>query len=51
MDIAEQILYLLKKYIGMGVADVRRPKILEEENLKEQIQASLLLCDDIRFLR
>ena len=35
MGIAEQTFYRWKKqYVGMGVAEVRRLKVLEEENRK-----------------
>ncbi|MGD0855458.1 MAG: hypothetical protein ABSA18_06595 [Dehalococcoidia bacterium] len=34
MDIVKQIFYLCKKYIGMGVAEVWRLKILEDEKRK-----------------
>jgi putative transposase len=45
MGIAEQTFYRWKKkYIGMGVAEVRRLKILEEENRKlKQLVADLSL--------
>lgn len=45
MDIVEQTFYRWKKkYIGMGVAEVRRIKILEEENRKlKQLVADLSL--------
>ena len=35
MGVAEQTFYRWKKkFLGMGVAEVRRLKVLEEENLK-----------------
>jgi putative transposase len=45
IGIAEQTFYRWKKkYIGMGVAEVRRLKILEEENRKlKQLVADLSL--------
>ncbi len=45
MDIAEQTFYhWKKKYVGMGVAEVRRLRILEEENRKlKQLVADLSL--------
>jgi len=45
MGIVEQTFYRWKKkYIGMGVAEVRRLKILEEENRKlKQLVADLSL--------
>ena len=45
MGISENTYYRWKKkYIGMGVAEVRRPKILEEENRKlKQLVADLSL--------
>jgi len=45
MGIVERTFYRWKKkYIGMGVAEVRRLKILEEENRKlKQLVADLIL--------
>ena len=45
MGIAEQTFYRWKKrYVGMGVAEVRRLKVLEEENRKlKQLVADLSL--------
>lgn len=45
MGIVEQIFYRWKKkYIGLGVAEVRRLKLLEEENRKlKQLVANLSL--------
>jgi putative transposase len=45
MGVAEQTFYRWKKkYIGMGVAEVRRLKVLEEENRKlKQLVADLSL--------
>ncbi len=45
MEISEQTFYRWKKkYMGMGVAEVRRLKILEEENRKlKQLVADLSL--------
>ncbi len=45
MGIAEQAFYRWKKkYIGMGVAEVRRLRLLEEENKKlKQLVADLSL--------
>ncbi len=45
MGIAEQTFYRWKKkYAGMGVAEVRKLRILEEENLKlKQLVADLSL--------
>ena len=45
IGIAEQTFYRWrKKYVGMGVAEVRRLKILEEENRKlKQLVADLSL--------
>jgi putative transposase len=45
MGIVEQTFYRWKKnYVGMGVAEVRRLKILEEENRKlKQLVADLSL--------
>jgi putative transposase len=45
MQISDQTFYRWKKkYIGMGVAEVRRLKILEEENRKlKQLVADLSL--------
>jgi putative transposase len=45
MGIVEQTFYRWKKkYIGMGIAEVRRLKILEEENRKlKQLVADLSL--------
>ena len=45
MGIAEQTFYRWKKrYLGMGVAEVRKLKILEEENRKlKQLVADLSL--------
>ena len=45
MEISEQTFYRWKKkYIGMGVPEVRRLKILEEENRKlKQLVADLSL--------
>ena len=44
MGIVEQTFYRWKKYIGMGVAEVRRLKILEEENRNlKQLVADLSL--------
>ena len=45
MGIAEQTFYCWKKrYLGMGVAEVRKLKILEEENRKlKQLVADLSL--------
>lgn len=45
MDIAEQTFYCWKKkYAGMGVAEVRKLRILEEENRKlKQLVADLSL--------
>ncbi len=45
MEISEQTFYRWKKkYMGMGVAEVRRLKILEEENRKlKQLAADLSL--------
>ena len=45
MGIAEQIFYRWKKkFLGMGVAEVRRLKVLEEENKKlKQLVADLSL--------
>ncbi len=45
MGLAEQTLYRWKKrYVGMGVAEVRRLKVLEEENRKlKQLVADLSL--------
>jgi putative transposase len=45
MGISEQTFYCWKKkYIGMGIAEVRRLKILEEENRKlKQLVADLSL--------
>ena len=45
MSIAEQTFYRWKKkYVGMGVADVRKLRILEEENRKlKQLVADLSL--------
>jgi putative transposase len=45
MGIVEQTFYRWKKkYIGMGVAEVRRLKVLEEENRKlKQLVADLSL--------
>jgi putative transposase len=44
MGISEQTFYRWKKYAGMGVAEVRRLKQLEEENRKlKQLVADLSL--------
>ena len=45
MGIAEQTFYRWKKkYVGMGVAEVRRLRVLEEENRKlKQLVADLSL--------
>ena len=45
MGVAEQTFYRWKKkFLGMGVAEVRRLKVLEEENRKlEQLVADLSL--------
>ena len=45
MGIAEQTFYRWKKkYVGMGVADIRKVRILEEENRKlKQLVADLSL--------
>ena len=45
MGIAEQTFYRWKKkYLGMGIAEIRRLKILEEENRKlKQLVADLSL--------
>jgi putative transposase len=45
MGICEQIFYRWKKlYLGMGIAELRRLKILEEENRKlKQLVADLSL--------
>ena len=45
MGMAEQTFYpWKKKYIGMGIAEVKRLKILEEENRKlKQLVADLIL--------
>ena len=45
MGISEQTLYRWKKkYVGMGVAEVRRLRVLEEENRKlKQLVADLSL--------
>ena len=45
MGVAEQTFYRWKKrYVGMGVAEVRWPKVLEEENRKlKQLVADLSL--------
>ena len=45
MGVAEQTFYRWKKrYVGMGVAEVRRLKVLEEENRKlKQLVADLSL--------
>ena len=49
LGIAEQTLYRWKKRcVGMGVAQVRRIKVLEEENRKlKQLEADLTLDDPI----
>ena len=45
MEVAEQtFLRWKKKFLGMGVTEVRRPKVLEEENRKlKQLVADLSL--------
>jgi putative transposase len=45
MGIVEQTFYRWKKkYIGMGIAEVRRLKVLEDENMKlKQLVADLSL--------
>ena len=44
MGISEQTFYRWKKFQGMGVAEVRRLRVLEEENLKlRQLVADLSL--------
>ena len=45
MGVAEQIFYRWKKrFLGMGIAEVRRHKVLEEENRKlKQLMADLSL--------
>jgi putative transposase len=51
MEISEQTFYRWKKkYIGLGVAEVRRLRVLEEENRKlKQLVADLNL--DMQMLQ
>ena len=44
MGISEQMFYRWKRFVGLGVAEVRRLRILEEENRKlKQLVADLSL--------